>query len=96
MFQLSLICANNLNAHCSTCSNTAQFCKFVLYDIDSVQNWCLENARMVSISEIVTYFIHKINHTDFNDELCNDFVFHFQYQRPQSSLMLRTLFSHLK
>jgi hypothetical protein len=60
---------NDLKMHCSIYS--VHDCKFLQYDIDSVQNWCFENGM---INQFYTR-IHKTISIKFSYKLCNNIFY---------------------
>jgi hypothetical protein len=50
-------------------------CKLLQHNIDSVQNWCLDNGMKLNLSKTtIIYFTRKTDSIYFHYKLCNNLV----------------------
>jgi hypothetical protein len=70
-------------------------CKLVQHDIDSVQNWCLNNGMKLNLSKTtIISFTRKTNNINFNYNLCNSPVARSQCVKDLGVLLGCKLYFH--
>jgi hypothetical protein len=69
--------------------------KLLQHDIDSVQNWCLDNGMKLSLSKTaIISFTRKTNSIYFNYKLCNNLVAHSQCVKDLGVLLDCKIYFH--
>jgi hypothetical protein len=77
------------------CSNSDVYdCKLLQHDIDSVQNWCLNNGMKLNFSKTTISFTRKTNSIYFNYNLCNNPVARYQCVKDLGVLLDCKLYFH--
>jgi hypothetical protein len=70
-------------------------CKLLQHDIDSVQNWCLDNGIKLNLRKTtVIYFTRKTGSVYFNSKLCNNLVARSQCVKDLGVLLDCKLYFH--
>jgi hypothetical protein len=69
-------------------------CKLLQHDIDSVQNWCLDNSMKLNLGNTtIISFTRKPNSICFNYKFCNNLVSRYQCVIDLCSVGQQALFS---
>jgi hypothetical protein len=75
--------------------NNVDDCKLLQHDIDSVQNWCLDNGMKLNLGKTtIISFTRKKNNIYFNYKLCNNMVTRSQCVKDLGVLLDCKLYFH--
>jgi hypothetical protein len=89
----SLLFADDLKSYHSI--SDVDDCKLLQHDIDSLQNWCLDNGTKLNLSKTtVISFTRKTNSIYFNYKLCNNLVARSQCVKDLGVLLHCKLYFH--